>query len=91
MTGKPTAWERSKAVTAWYQFACQYVDVKWKQASAKYRKDIARALAAASPAMLAEGRGRPDHAAIRRALLRFGFNTSSVPICPTMSRKSLPG
>ncbi len=45
-TGKPTAWERAKADTSWYEFACAYVDMKWKQASAKYRKDIARALTA---------------------------------------------
>ncbi len=52
-----------------------YVDMKWKQASAKYRKDIARALTAATPAMLIEARGRPDDASIRRALARWGFNT----------------
>jgi integrase len=74
-TGRPTAWERSKADTSWYDFACAYVDVKWKQASAKYRKDIARALIAAGPVMLAEAHGRPDDASIRRALLRWGFNT----------------
>lgn len=73
-TGRPTAWEREKAATSWYEFACTYVDMKWKQASAKYRKDIARALTAATPAMLAEGRGRPGDADIRRALLRWGFN-----------------
>ena len=49
--------------------------MKWKQASAKYRKDIARALTAATPAMLGEARGRPDDATIRRALVRWGFNT----------------
>jgi hypothetical protein len=74
-TGRPTSWERSKTDTTWYQFACQYVDMKWKQASAKYRKDVARALTAASPALLADGRGRPDDAAIRRALVRYGFNS----------------
>jgi integrase len=73
--GRPTAWERAKADTSWYEFACAYVDMKWKQASAKYRKDIARALTAATPAMLAEARGRPDDASIRRALTRWGFNT----------------
>jgi integrase len=52
-----------------------YVDMKWKQASAKYRKDIARAMTAATPAMLTGGRGRPEDAAIRPALLRYGFNT----------------
>jgi len=74
-TGRPTAWEREKTAASWYEFACTYVDMKWKQASAKYRKDIARALTAATPAMLTEGRGRPDDADIRRALLRWGFNT----------------
>jgi integrase len=74
-TGRPTAWDRSKVETSWYQFACRSVDMKWKLASAKYRKDIARALTAAMPAMLAEGRGRPDDAVMRRALLRYGFNT----------------
>ena len=38
-TGRPTAWEREKAQTTWYEFACTYTDMKWKQASAKYRKD----------------------------------------------------
>jgi hypothetical protein len=38
-TGRPVAWERTKAATTWYEFACLYVDMKWKLASAKYRKD----------------------------------------------------
>jgi integrase len=58
------------------------VDMKWKQASAKYRKDIARALTAVTPAMLAEARGRPDGASIRRALVRWGFNTKQRPDPP---------
>src|SRR6516225_608104 len=74
-TGRPVTWERTKADTTWYEFACLYVDMKWKQASAKYRKDIARALTAATPVMLAEARGRPDDGSIRRALVRWGFNT----------------
>jgi integrase len=74
-TGRPNAWERATADTGWYEFACAYVDMKWKQASAKYRKDIARALTVATPAMLAETRGRPDEASIRRAVVRWGFNT----------------
>src|SRR5579859_4499183 len=82
-TGRPTAWERKKAAISWYEFACAYVDMKWKQASAKYRKDIARALTAATPAMLAEGRGRPDDASIRRALVRWGFNTKQRADPPT--------
>jgi len=74
-TGRPVTWERTKADTTWYEFACLYVDMKWKQASAKYRKDIARALTAATPVILAEVRDRPDDASIRQALVRWGFNT----------------
>jgi integrase len=74
-TGRPTAWERGKAETSWYQFACTYVDMKWKHASAKYRKDIARALTAATSSMLPLARGHPDETSIRRALMRWGFNT----------------
>src|ERR1700746_151160 len=75
VTGRPVIWERVKAETSWCEFACAYVDMKWKQASAKHRKDIARALTAATPVMLAEARGRPDDAKIRGALVRGGFNT----------------
>jgi integrase len=37
---------------------------------------------AATPAMLAETRGRPDDASIRRALVRWGFNTKQRPYPP---------
>src|SRR5690606_30473090 len=52
-----------------------FVDMKWKSASAKYRADIARALTAATPAMLAGERGKPDDLALRTAMRRWGFNT----------------
>jgi hypothetical protein len=57
--------------------------MKWKQASAKYRKDIARALTAATPVMRTQSRGRPDDVNIRRALVRWGFNTKQRSDPPT--------
>ena len=81
-TGQPIAWQRADNDMSWYDFACSYSDMKWKSASAKYRKDIARALTAATPAMFNATRGEPDDARIRQALLRWGFNTkqrASVP------------
>ena len=81
-TGQPIAWQRADNDMSWYDFACSYSDMKWKSASAKYRKDIARALTAATPAMFNATRGEPDDARIRQALLRWGFNTKqrvSVP------------
>src|SRR4051812_4129131 len=49
-TGQPVTWQRAAADMSWYNFACAYADMKWKSASAKYRRDIARALTAATPA-----------------------------------------
>lgn len=75
-TGRPVAWRRAASEMNWYEFACKYTDLKWKTASAKYRRDIARALTAATPAMIPEDRpGRPDDAAIRLALRRWAFNS----------------
>lgn len=81
-SGRPAAWERRKSDTTWYEFACAYVDMKWKLASAKYRKDIARALTTVTPAMLADTRERSDDASVRRALVRWGFNTKQRPNPP---------
>jgi integrase len=97
-TGRPVAWERSKTAISWYEFACRYVDMKWKSASAKYRKDIARALTAASPALLGRAHGRPGDVDIRRALLRYGFNTKQrldppedvADVLAWVSRNSVP-
>jgi hypothetical protein len=90
-TGRPTAWKREKAEATWYEFAYTYLDMKWKQASAKCRKDIARALTAATPVMLLEARGRPDDASIRRALVRWDSTPSSAPTRPMRSPRCWPG
>jgi integrase len=48
--------------------------MKWKTASAKYRRAIAQALASATPVMVGK-LGRPDDQALRSALVNWGFNT----------------
>jgi integrase len=74
-TGRPVSWQRNANDVSWYEFACTYVDLKWKDASAKYRHDIAYALTTATPAMYASTRGRPADAELRKALRRWAFNT----------------
>jgi integrase len=49
--------------------------MKWKGASAKYRRAIAQALAAAAPVMLSGSYGRPDDKALRGALVNWGYNS----------------
>ena len=73
-TGNPVSWARAeRAQVTWYDFACNYVDMKWKRASAKYRQDIARALVAATPPLIL-GKSPMDDRALRSALNLYGFN-----------------
>ena len=74
-TGEPVTWSRTRQETvSWYDFACRYVDMKWKSASAKYRQDIARALVAASPPLIV-GRPPASELELRSAMNNWGFNT----------------
>ncbi|GII05455.1 tyrosine-type recombinase/integrase [Planobispora takensis] len=76
LTGEPLSWQRTEAPEmSWYAFTCAFVDMKWNASSANYRQDIARALTAATPAMIIDGRGRPPDRDVRRALKRWAFNT----------------
>jgi integrase len=77
VTGRPVSWKRATSEMTWYDFACAYADMKWKASSAGYRKNIARALTAATPAMLTSDRGKPDAALLRKALFRYAFNTNN--------------
>ena len=74
-TGEPASWQRNQPSMTWYEFTCAYVDMKWKTASAKYRRAIAQALASATVAMLADAGGTPDGPVVRSALVNWGFNT----------------
>ena len=60
---------------SWHDFTYAYVDMKWKPVSAKYRRAIAQALAAALPAMVEPAAGKPSDADIRRAVLGWGYNS----------------
>ena len=85
------SWQRNRPGTTWYEFTCAYVDMKWKTASAKYRRAIAQALASATLAMLADTSGTPDGQVLRSALVNWGYNTSSVLLLRTTSGTSWAG
>jgi len=74
-TGEPVSWARSRQPKiSWYDFVCQYVDMKWKAASAKYRRDIARAMVAATPPLIL-GNPPATDLELRSAMNNWGFNT----------------
>jgi hypothetical protein len=74
-TGEPVSWQRNQPGPTWYEFACQYVDMEWKPASAKYRRAIAQALASATVTMLTDTRGKPDAQVLRGVLTNWAYNT----------------
>ncbi|MFI6995844.1 tyrosine-type recombinase/integrase [Nonomuraea wenchangensis] len=90
LTGEPVSWARTdRPEMSWYDFACKFTDMKWKNAAAKYRQDIARALTAATPAMYTTTRGKPDDRALRSAMHRWGFNTKQRQQAPEETADAL--
>ena len=59
---------------SWYEFACSYVDMKWDEMAPNSRRSIADALATATPALLAGGKGAPKPEQLRAALYGWAFN-----------------
>ncbi len=82
VAGEPVSWQRNQPGATWYDFACAYVDSKWEDASAKYRRAIAQALTSATMAMLTGDRGVPDGQVLRSALVNWGFNTKQRAMAP---------
>ncbi|WP_202805937.1 tyrosine-type recombinase/integrase [Actinopolymorpha alba] len=67
----------------WYDFACKYVDLKWRDAAATYRRSIAEALTTATVAMLPPDIGKPfTDKAIRLALRSWAFNCGRRNVAP---------
>jgi hypothetical protein len=81
-TGEPMSWRRTDRGTSWYDFACAYVDMKWKTAAAKYRRAIAQALAAATPPMLLDSHDRPHDLALPSALVNWAYNSKQRTAAP---------
>lgn len=74
-TGRPAALIRRETPDAtWYDFACQYVDMKWPTISGKYRKGVAEALVSVTPVMLTTTVDAATAKQLRSALLNWGFN-----------------
>lgn len=75
-TGRPISWTSKAAEVSWYDFDVEYVDWKWPRASGNTRKNMAKALTAATIALLRTP--PPKHFApveVRTALREWAFNT----------------
>lgn len=72
--GLPVSKMRHEAETTWFEFACQYIDMKWPRAAAKSRAGNADALATVTPVLFTTEKGSPPARDIRRALTGWAFN-----------------
>jgi integrase len=73
-TGLPVSMVRTENSMSWFDFACAYVDMKWKRAAATSRRSTAEALVTVTPAMLSGKRGKPTDKELRAALFGWAFN-----------------
>jgi integrase len=75
--GLPVTWSSATVETRWFDFAVEYVDRLWPRASGNTRKNFAKALTAATIALL---RTPPpahfDPVEVRRALREYAFNAN---------------
>lgn len=74
-TGLPVSHQRAKTNLTWYEFACDYADMKWPNAAATTRRTHAEALTAVTMELFTDKRGMPDGRQLRSALTRRSFNT----------------
>ncbi|RCW46846.1 phage integrase family protein [Halopolyspora algeriensis] len=72
-TGLPVSMTRSTEDMSWFKFACEYMDMKWRDASPGHRKNTVDSLAPISAAMLTTNRGAPEPKVLNKAFRR-AFN-----------------
>ncbi len=73
-TGQPASMARAEREVTWLAFAQQYAVVKWPRLAPNSRRNTARALTAATLALITTDRGRPDDEQLRHALPGWAFD-----------------
>ncbi|PXY37863.1 tyrosine-type recombinase/integrase [Prauserella flavalba] len=80
-TGLPVSMMRKLATMPWFEFACEYIDMKWPNSSPRYRKSTAESLARITLAMTDNrgslpDAGSPEGRELRQALMA-AFNPTT--------------
>ncbi|MCY0943645.1 tyrosine-type recombinase/integrase [Streptomyces antarcticus] len=88
-TGLPISFASKAADTNWYDFAVEYVDWKWPNASGNNRKIIAKAMTAATVALLRTPPKQFAAVEVRTALREWAFNTKRRSEAPDGVREIL--
>ncbi|MDN3351794.1 site-specific integrase [Actinomadura sp. DC4] len=75
-TGLPDSMARERSERTRYTHACEYIDHRWPDLSAKGRLSVVEGLVAVTVALVKPGKEAPDAAVLRRALRKWAFNTA---------------
>lgn len=74
-SGLPASFTRSATDMTWFDFTCQYMDMKWPDLAATARQTVAESLIRVAPVFLPKDKNGPDPKAVRSALRQWGYNT----------------
>ncbi|MFF7789333.1 hypothetical protein [Streptomyces sp. NPDC007991] len=74
-TGMPLSYASKAVDTNWYDFAVEFVDKSWPHFSANQRKNVAKAMTAATIALLRMPPKQFDPVKVRMALREWAFNS----------------
>ncbi|MFJ4688254.1 tyrosine-type recombinase/integrase [Streptomyces sp. NPDC088789] len=72
-SGLPPSMEEKPPSVTWYEFALQYLRMKWPHAAPNYRDEINEALTAITKALLPKNPRRPADESLQRALRDSAF------------------
>ncbi|AWZ03537.1 MULTISPECIES: site-specific integrase [unclassified Streptomyces] len=72
-TGLPSSMEEKAPARTWYDFALDYLRMKWPHCSPNYRDEINEALTGVTKALMPKKPGRPSDVAMQRALRDWAF------------------
>ncbi|SFD78129.1 tyrosine-type recombinase/integrase [Streptomyces aidingensis] len=73
VTGLPSSLEEEAPKRTWYEFALDYLRMKWPHASPNYRDEINEGLTAITKAILPKTPERPSDEVLQRALRDWAF------------------
>ncbi|MCB5911049.1 tyrosine-type recombinase/integrase [Streptomyces pinistramenti] len=88
-TGRPVSHAVPSAEITWYEFALQYVDMKWPRISANNRQSTAKALTKVTLALLHAHPTPFDPVQVRKALREYAFNKNRRDEAPPEMRTIL--
>jgi hypothetical protein len=74
-TGLPISMLPDDRDTTWWEWAIEYMDLKWPTVAPTSRRSIAEALTTATMALIDTGKGRPPAKKLRSAMRRWAFVT----------------